>query len=335
LFSCAGADAGDDSGIKEPAEKTPLAAGGTVEIKNIDGSDYEIHTFAIAGGETIVTAGVGSAAVFSFVPSADVTADVLIVAGGGGGGGAAYQHPGGGGGAGGFIQSSGIAFTAGTYTVWVGKGGQGGTGNSTSESEVTNMNQGSVANGKNGGNSWIDHAGLVQAAGGGGGARHRSGSGYSGEAGGSGGGGTSAGNGGTVSAAGQGNAGGKIFGACSGGGGGGAGAAGLTISVSTDNTNSAGGDGSPNSITGTAVYYAGGGASGITNGAPLASASYKPGGQGGGGGSGEPGVDGLGGGGGGGNGMANDGTPGAIAGRIGGAGGDGIVIIRFPWTAAP
>ena len=95
----------------------------------------------------------------------------------------------------------------------------------------------------------------------------------------------------------------------------------------------AGGKGLANSITGTATFYGGGGAGGKTNtnaanGYPASSAS---GGLGGGGESGQPGIDGTGGGGGGGNGDGN--TTADFVKRIGGKGGDGIVIIRFPYLS--
>ena len=84
LYSCAAANS--SSGEPEAAVKTPLAQGGNITWIESGQNVYEVHTFTATGG-TQTNAGQGFAALFSFIPSAAVTADVLVVAGGGGGGG--------------------------------------------------------------------------------------------------------------------------------------------------------------------------------------------------------------------------------------------------------
>jgi hypothetical protein len=208
------------------------------------------------------------------------TATYLIVAGGGSGG----SNYGGPGGAGGYLTGTTL-LTAGTvYTATIGAGGSGNSGNQ----------------GISGNNS--SFTSLTTAIGGGGGG----GGGSSALSGGSGGGGGGNTNGTPGSGtSGQGNAGGS--GATtnqSSGGGGGAGAVGGNGSGGTGGT---GGVGLSNSITGSAVFYAGGGG-GVGN------SGSRPGGTGGGGNGGQPGTANTGGGGGGDS----------------GAGGSGVIIISVP-----
>ena len=232
-----------------------------------------------------------------------VDAEYLIVAGGGAGG----KANAGGGGAGGLLTNFGgtaLSLTPGVvYTVTVGTGGAAvSTG----------------AQGNNGTNSVLSGTGIttLTAIGGGGGGSDAAAGGV-GANGGSGGGSDYDSNTGGSGTVGQGNDGGDAsnpsgqFGA---GGGGGAGAAGTGGSTSAGGV---GGVGLSNSITGSAVFYAGGG------GGSTASAGGGAGGNGGGGAGGDGGVgsatdgtDGLGGGGGG----IDGGTP-------SGAGGDGVVIL--------
>ncbi|MDD4409871.1 MAG: hypothetical protein PHW52_04455, partial [Candidatus Pacebacteria bacterium] len=220
--------------------------------------------------------------------------EYLVVAGGGGGGG----NRGGGGGAGGFRTGFLGVVPGDVYTVAVGKGGVGGVNNDY---------------GTNGENSVFSS--IISIGGGGGG--YNNSWAINGKAGGSGGGACRAGTGG-AGTAGQGNNGGNG----NGGSGGGAGAAGVDTG--------AGGAGLQSSITGVAVYYAGGGAPNNR----LAPYSQLQGGIGGGGpgaygvynASNNPatgGVDGLGGGGGGGKDYQTAGN------QIGGKGGSGVVIIRY------
>jgi hypothetical protein len=228
--------------------------------------------------------------------------DVLVVGGGGGGGG---RH-GAGGGAGGLIYVTGKNISSGTYNITVGRGGKGGTPN---------------VSGKNGGNSSVFG---LEAIGGGGGAYWQSAP----TNGGSGGGGVRSGGNGIN---GQGNNGGN--GVNGGnpynwGGGGGAGEAGGN---GTTNGSGKGGNGREINITGTAIFYAGGGGGGSHN--PAGSRGL--GGLGGGGAGGvpgrnNPGVNGTNGLGGGGGGASTNWS----GNSSGGDGGSGIVIIRVMITSA-
>lgn len=227
------------------------------------------------------------------------TLEYLVVAGGGGGTG---SGPGGGsgGGAGGFLTGAGYDVVRGTtITVTVGAGGPGGT----------------EADGTQGNNSVF---GYITSIGGGAGGTGT---------GGSGGGGSIGSNGGRPTA-GQGYAGGK--GSTTnglGGGGGGAGGQGWDAFTHVAPGRSPGGTGAVSNITGQSVFYAGGGGGSSNN----TDWTGSPGGAGGGGWGGarysliygQPGMNGTGGGGGG------SGGSGAA-----GAGGSGIVIIRYPASAA-
>ena len=262
------------------------ATGGT---KTTSG-DYTIHTFTSSG---------------TFTPNIAGEVDYLVIAGGGAG--AAAGAGGGGGGAGGFLTGTAQAVSAQAYTITIGSGGTGPTGN----------NYTSV--GPSGGNTTA--LGFT-AIGGGGGA----GGNHTGAVGGSGGGGNggygSAGGSGT---SGQGNQGGSGISTGSdnyaGGGGGGKGSVGGGASAN----GGAGGSGLANSYSGSSVTYAGGGGGGIhhaSNGNPGAGGSG--GGGAGGDGSGANGSNGTantGGGGGGGGGWSTGGA--------GGSGGSGIVILRY------
>ena len=230
--------------------------------------------------------------------------DILIVGGGGGGG---FRHAGGGG-AGGVVVTS-ATLNSGTYTVTVGDGGNGATTQSGASNVATD-----------GGNSSFN--GSIAYGGGAGGDN-----GKVGNSGGSGGGGANGKNGGNGTT-GQGNKGGNQnngAGCCHayGCGGGGAGAAGANTS---GGAGSNGGVGISSYITGSLLYYGGGGAGGSGS-----TTSYTGGSGGGGDGgissamTGENGIDSTGGGGGGGG--ANGGSSGS-----GGHGGSGIVIIRYAST---
>ena len=260
--------------------------------------------------------------------------EYLVVAGGGGGGGASSSSTGagGGGGAGGLRQGTLPAVAVGSYPVTVGTGGagtngQGTAGNNSVFSTITAYGGGA------GGSGYPQQAGGAGGSGGGGGGDNPSLSG------------------GTATPGDGGNPGGSSAGPSgdNAGGGGGAGAAGgnAVQSPGESRRGGSGGAGSPHpayagpiiapaipSTTQTAIgptgLYAGGGG-GSTNQSPSGGHGGGPGGPGGGGrgnsplntqyGRGEDGVDGTGGGGGG----ANHQT----APRVGGDGGDGIVIIRY------
>ena len=246
--------------------------------------------------------------------------DYLVVGGGGGGGGGW----GGGGGAGGMIFRKGVDVVPGKLTIKVGAGGAGA--------------EGGHKKGAAGSVSTLSGMGVSETAEGGG---HGSNYRQAGGAGGSGGGAGGTGSSGTANVAGgtgvegQGNAGGALYKASTatgfnqcGGGGGGAGARGQDAGGFSVQDTGGGGDGLPCGITGEEVWYAGGGAGGTSGYARLGGA-----GGGGAGGhtdchAGQPGVNGLGGGGGGGYPSVDDDA-------CGGAGGAGIVIIRFEKPRIP
>ena len=269
----------------------PKASGG--DIVTNDGT-YWIHTFLSSG---------------VFTPSQSLTCDYLVVAGGGG----ASADAGGGGGAGGYrtsIGGSALSVLAQPYAVTVGAGGVGGVIN--------------VSDPTAGSNSIFS---TITSAGGGLGGR---GAGLLGGNGGSGGGGSGRGQasgtfaGGTATPAGQGNNGGFGVGNGSGlqagGGGGGAGAAGANASAGVGGN---GGNGLANSISGTSVTYAGGGGGGILN---AGSTTVGTGGTGGGGNASQGGQGSAG--------TANTGGGGGAStynppNSNGGAGGSGIVIVRY------
>jgi hypothetical protein len=268
-----------------PAAGANKATGGTITV----GSGYTYHTFT-AGG--------------TFTPTANISADVLVIAGGGGGG--TYSGGGGGGGAGGVLLLSNQSLTNGTgYTVTIGSGGSANT---------------------NGGDSQF---GALTAAVGGG----RGGSGSVGGNGGSGGGGGDSFNGGTGTT-GQGYAGGFGTGAGASPGGGGGG--------SLEYGQNAYGDGTPNiagkggsgtnffnawagaTSTGVSGYYAGGGGGGVYINSAFPNNGGGAGGNGG-GGSGSASNK---------NGTTNTGSGGGggpyTSGPIApGNGGSGIVIVRY------
>jgi len=169
--------------------------------------------------------------------------DFLVVGGGGGGGGGiSFANNGGGGGAGGYRTSTQSVNVGTVITVTVGTGGSG-----TSSSG---------ANGTQGNQSSISGSGLttITSAGGGYGSANSA----TGGSGGSGGGGSgSGGTGNTPSTSpSQGNNGASVGGGGAGGGGG-SGSAGFQPN---------GGNGTSNSITGSALYYAAGGGGGNDNG---------------------------------------------------------------------
>ena len=230
--------------------------------------------------------------------------DFLVVAGGGGGG----NGIAGGAGAGGFRTSTQTASLGVAITVTVGNGGAGSVGGNTP--------------GAAGSDSSISGSGLttITSAGGGAGAGYPSAGGSGGSGGGSAWTGGTGGSGNTPSTSpSQGNNGGAGGSAPypnrGGGGGGGAGA------VGSPNTGTAGngGIGTQSSITGSAVYYAGGGGGGSDSG-PIGTGGSGGGGNGNSsGGTGAAATANTGGGGGGGG-----------AGGNGGNGGKGVVILSLP-----
>lgn len=157
----------------------------------------------------------------TFTPSTTLSADILVVAGGGGGGSAGNSNRGaGGGGAGGLLQFSSQTLSTTGYAVTVGAGGAGGSATSWNRGESGNNSQ---------------FASLTSAIGGGYGTPQTGGTWAGGNAGNGGSGGgagnVSGGNGGTGTS-GQGNNGGNSM-DYAGGGGGGALGAGLSPANST------------------------------------------------------------------------------------------------------
>jgi hypothetical protein len=275
--------------------KYVAATGGTITTCG----DFKIHTFTGPGTFTVCSAGnsLGSNSV-----------DYLVVAGGGGGGrGTCNVNGAGGGGAGGYRQNypspttAGLPVTAQGYPITVGAGGASNiSGNNSIFSTIT-----STAGGNGGG-------GVAEAGNGGSGGGSKVTGGSSNPVG--------SGNTPPVSPP-QGNPGGLSTSSSPfrGGGGGGAGAAGTAGNAGP--TGGPGGVGLANSITGSPVFYSGGGGAG-TN----ATGARGLGGNGG-GGDGSPsistpgnaGTTNTGGGGGG----------GGDTGPAGGAGGSGVVVIRY------
>ena len=275
------------SGITLPVATSPyiIANGGTVSRNG----DYLVHTFL--GSDTFNVTSLSSTPAYNSL-------QYLIVAGGGGGG--ASVLSGGGGGAGGFLTGA-LTPTVSSYFLVIGAGG------------ATTNGEGDGANGFN-------STGLsLTSFGGGGGARGYVGY-YPAGNGGSGG-GAGALNGGAglngypgTGTVGQGFDGGYAYGGpgyAASGAGGGAGA------VGNNADGSQGGNGGPGQfslISGTSIYYAGGGAGGSYAGAP------GTGGIGGGGNGTNSGT--------GGNGSANLGAGGG-GGKTTSSGGSGIAILSY------
>jgi len=297
------------------------ATGGTVT----ESGDFKIHSFTGDGCFVVSCAG---------NPIGSTTVDYLVIAGGGGGGPGSRA---GGGGAGGFREShstcvsgpytasplatpTGLTMTATTYPVTVGGGG------APSEPGPATAGSNSIFS-------------TITSAGGGRNTNCSPGTPPAGAAGGSGGGGcgrfsNTGGTGNTppVSPP-QGNPGGNSTGAQSGpdtfagAGGGGAGTSGSANPSATQGGN--GGNGVTTSISGSPTAYAGGGGGGVGSSVATAGTggSGGPGGGGpGGAGPSTAGIDGTTntGGGGGGNGIKT-----APYSARSGAGGKGIVIIRY------
>lgn len=244
------------------------------------GGDQSLDIFDPSGGayRLHVFTTVGSSLL---VVNSPVEIEYLVIAGGGGSGGTASATAAGAGGAGGLLSGT-IIVSIQNYSIVVGNGGIGGGAN---------------VRGSQGGNT--SAFGLTAIGGGGGGGGAANVNGGSGGSGGSGGGGGTGGAG----TSGQGNNGGGQWGY-----GGGAGFSGSSATTP--------GQGLQFSITGTALWYAGGGGSPFGDPKPL-----------GGGGRGDTST---------GANNAEDGTPNTGGGagarwglRDGRSGGSGVVIIRY------
>jgi hypothetical protein len=268
-----------------PAD-TAKATGGTITYTDTD----VIHTFTSSG---------------TFTPSVPLTCEYLVVAGGGAGGasgGTGGGYPAGaGGGAGGFLAGS-LSVSATGYSIQVGGGGAGQSGNnSTAGTGVNSIFSSVTATGGGGGGSYV----LPTNGGSGGGGGYNS---------------TSNGVKG-LGTDGQGNHGGTWNTGDSGTGGGGAGSVGFQ---NAGNTGGNGGTGLYSVISGSATSYAGGGGGGAWSPGSAGTAS-NGGGAGGANGSNGTAATANTGGGGGGSGATN----GVSGTRTAGNGGSGIVIVRY------
>jgi hypothetical protein len=309
------------------------ATGGIVSFVS-NGSGYdEIHTFtyedAATYGGNVLDGQASYTLAFASAPS--IAAQLLVVAGGGGGGagcpngtgGTWATSGGGGGGAGGLIYYTNFNLSLDSYPVKVGSGGVGGLHNIVDGTASGSNGKDSIFGGQS---TYGSSTAGIRTRGGGGGAKVNIST--RGKDGGSGGGGTGAETGG-AGQSGQGNRGGNaanVGGNMSIAGGGGAGAQGQDATENFQSTD--GGEGVTNTISGTSVDYAGGGGAGknYTNAGGMSAGGNA---THGGGRTGNPGTNGTGGGGGGGNGyMAGVST----SNFNGGAGGSGVVIVRFPYT---
>jgi len=272
------------------------AVGGT--ITNAGG--YTIHTFTSSSTLTVL--------------NGTISSEVLVVAGGGSGG----WDRGGGGGAGGLVYHSALSLTPGNYTATVGAGGS-----NTGVPGVTRIS----------GNPSVFGSITAVAGGGGGNAPTQT----DGVPGGSGGGAAGPGVGGSTTQSpsgggtGYGNAGGNGSPgpAVKSGGGGGAGGAGTAGTGPQAGSTGVGGAGAAYSLSGSSVFYAGGGGSGAVDSGSGAAGGSSIGGTGAGAGPligtlATAGTTNSGsGGGGGGN------NPNTAPGSAGAAGGSGIVIVRY------
>lgn len=274
-----------------------LASGGTTNTFTLSGIDYKSHAF-LSGTS-------------NFVVYVSGTFDIFLVGGGGGGG----ETIGGGGGGGEATQQLSVSLNTGTYSVVVGAGGAGGSGPAAV-----------YPGGVSGGQSSFDGSTYTAAGGGAGGGYNVAGTGTGG-----GNGGGYGANSGAGVAAGAGNYSGGISSSNnnSGAGGGGASSAGGNSTSGSPGNGGAGINWS--TYLGTSLgengYFAAGGGGG---------ARSPSGGTGGSGGNGGGGAGGTGaqagtagtantGGGGGGGGYRNSPTYEGV----GGAGGSGIVIVRY------
>jgi len=289
-----------------------VGIGTTVPAYKIESTsgDIAFNTggFISATGGTITTSGSKTIHTFNdsgtFTVSTATTVEYLVIGGGGGGG----SLIAGGGGAGGYREGV-LSIAAGTHDITVGAGGiavtggaAGVTGNDGNPSIFSTITSG----GGGGGGTYNNVAGRNGGSAGGGGGAEGSGTGCSAA-------------GGTASPAGQGNNGGcggaKPSGVYQGGGGGGgAGAVGQAFQTVNGGN---GGTGVTLSISGSPVCYAGGGGASATGVGTFGTATCGGGAGAVGGNSGTNGTANTGGGGGG------------VSGGTSGAGGKGVVIIRY------
>ena len=338
-FKVAAVNSVGEATISASATATPtaVATGGTVSYFTGNGTigaagvKYAVHKFVNDEGGTSSVSDLTT----GFILNAARNLDYLIVAGGGSGGSAASvggdgsASGTGGGGAGGVVRGSSVAYASGIYSVRV--GGQmtapdsvssgSVSGNSGSDSTFGNLSIGTITAKGGGGGGSFQVAGKTGGSGGGGGGRGTSDTSSSRTAGGAG-------------TSGQGNDGGSSrnfnsSGRSAGGGGGGAGGDGGDGGDAVTTAGN-GGAGITSTITGSSVTYGGGGGGGAWDTFSTSETAGAGGSGGGGAGSlranGSPGINGRGGGGGG----IGSGKDGSVS--VGGAGGSGIVVIRYPVT---
>ena len=269
-------------GVKNIGTKKYLIATSDAEQVYVDGEDV-VHKFETSGNFKVHYLGTDT--------SLGDKVEYLIVGGGGGGG----THHAGGGGAGGYRANNAKdhTVTAQNYTITVGTGASERTSN---------------GHGNNGGNSEFDT--LVSGGGGGGGAHNNRG-----RDGGSGGGAGHSHTHGSATGQGTGHRGGSHSSHTNGGGGG---AHRRGADHYGNHQGGHGGRGEVNDITGSEVWYAGGGGASGHNHTSSGAGGDPSGGHG----SGGYGFRNTGGGGGG-----TDGTSGTA--QYGGQGGNGIVVIRY------
>jgi hypothetical protein len=259
------------------------------------------------GGNSIIKSGGYFIHTFTssgtFTPKQAMNVEYLVVGGGGGGGGAGQNTAGGGGGAGEMITGSGAVVANTGYTITIGGGGAGGASSSTRGTAGTATSIGAPAS-------------ITAAGGGGGGAGVTNGAAANvttGESAGGGGGKSSAPvTGGTATA--PGGAGGNGRTSTNRAGGGGGGDTGNGVSVSASGVGGNGGAGTANSISGASLTYAAGGGGGGRSTAGLGVSGV----------SGNGGLSTA-------NGVAAPANRGGStnATRTGGAGGSGVVIVRY------
>lgn len=314
------------------SNSTNFVAGSTFNLYGI--ADAGVTNVAKAiGGDIVTTDGTywyhGFLASGTFTPTQNITSDILVIAGGGSGGNGGNAGGAGGGGAGGLLVHTSQSLTVQNYTVTVGAGGAG-----------VSLTGGDGLKGNNGSNSQFGSLTASVGGGAGGGARSGDKTTYApGNSGGSGGGSsqwnaTGADIPGGTATSGQGNNGGALTGlngtSRGGAGGGGASAVGASVAVYGAGAGGAGSSAYSSwasaTNTGVSGSYAGGGGG---------SAVAIAGGSGGSGGGGA-GLSGSVNSGTAVSGTANTGSGGGGAGgadsgqlRTSGAGGSGIVIVRY------
>jgi hypothetical protein len=277
------------------AAATLTATGADAAICNQEvSSTSNVTAVRLAGGDCVITF---TAGVTTWTPARNLKTIRILLVGGGGGGGGSYDTTGSGGGGAGQVLAidSRRVTTSSNYEIGVGSGGAAGFHIArTNSTDAIGLSGSSTSIALDGVNLHIAYGG------GGGGSSRANGPGTVTRTGGA---------AATLSAGGIG--GGAAGGGYSGGGGGGSAGAGGNGSTSSPGAAVAGGSGTPINISGSSVTYGIGGAGGVQNGSTSSAGT---------------------------NGTANTGNGGGGASvhtgtfRNGGAGGSGVVIIRYSTT---